>query len=197
MDHEGNVSPWIRLAEERDLEIRWLTFNRDSWRIEPEDLKPLLNERTRLLALNYASNLTGSINPVAALTRMAKQAGALVYLDAVQFVPHGKAEVMQLGCDFLACSSYKFFGPHLGILWGREALLAEVYRTRCAVRRRRLQGVMAGTPQTEMLAAWRPRWTPTPGWVLAPALRYAPRADQRRLPGGDSLRNATRAASDR
>lgn len=153
MDHEGNVSPWIRLAEERGLEIRWLTFNRDSWRIEPEDLKPLLNERTRLLALNYASNLTGSINPVASLTRMAKDAGALVYLDAVQFVPHGKAEAMQLGCDFLACSSYKFFGPHLGILWGREALLAEVYpyAVRCAPQEPPGRHD-TGTPQTEMLA---------------------------------------------
>ncbi len=153
MDHEGNISPWIRLAEERGLEIRWLSFNRDSWRIEPAELKPLLNERTRLLALNYASNLTGSINPVAALTRMAKDAGALVYLDAVQFVPHGKAEVAQLGCDFLACSSYKFFGPHLGILWGREALLAEVYpyAVRCAPQAPPGRHD-TGTPQTEMLA---------------------------------------------
>lgn len=153
MDHEGNVSPWLRLAEERDLKIRWLRFNRDSWRIEPEDLEALLNERTRLLALNYASNLTGSINPVATLTRKAHDAGALVYLDAVQFVPHGKAEVLRLGCDLLACSSYKFFGPHLGILWGRESLLAEVYpyAVRCApqVPPGRHD---TGTPQTEMLA---------------------------------------------
>jgi cysteine desulfurase family protein (TIGR01976 family) len=153
MDHEGNVSPWIRLAEERGLVIRWLTFNRDSWCIEPEDLRPLLTERTRLLALNYASNLTGSINPVAALTRMAKEAGALVYLDAVQYVPHGKAEVTRLGCDFLACSSYKFFGPHLGVLWGREALLAEVYpyAVRCAPQSPPGRHD-TGTPQTEMLA---------------------------------------------
>jgi cysteine desulfurase family protein (TIGR01976 family) len=153
MDHEGNISPWIKLAEERGLGIRWLTFNRDSWRIEPEDLKPLLNERTRLLALNYASNLTGSINPVAALTRMAKEAGALVYVDAVQFVPHGKAEVQRLGCDFLVCSSYKFFGPHLGVLWGREALLAEVYpyAVRCAPQAPPGRHD-TGTPQTEMLA---------------------------------------------
>jgi cysteine desulfurase family protein (TIGR01976 family) len=153
MDHEGNVSPWIRLAEERGLEIRWLTFNRDTWRIEPADLEPLLNERTRLLALNYASNLTGSINPVASLTRMAKEAGALVYLDAVQFVPHGNADVAQLGCDFLACSSYKFFGPHLGILWGREALLAEVYpyAVRCAPQAPPGRHD-TGTPQTELLA---------------------------------------------
>ncbi len=153
MDHEGNVSPWLKVAEERGLTIRWLTFNRDSWRIEPEDLKPLLTERTRLLALNYASNLTGSINPVATLTRMAKQAGALVYLDAVQFVPHGKAEVTQLGCDFLTCSSYKFFGPHLGVLWGREALLAETYpyAVRCASQSPPGRHD-TGTPQTEMLA---------------------------------------------
>lgn len=153
MDHEGNVSPWLKVAEERGLTIRWLTFNRDTWRIEPEDLKPLLNERTRLLALNYASNLTGSINPVASLTRMAKQAGALVYLDAVQFVPHGKAEVTQLGCDFLACSSYKFFGPHLGVLWGREALLAGMYpyAVRCAPQHPPGRHD-TGTAQTEMLA---------------------------------------------
>ena len=153
MDHEGNVSPWLKLAEERGLTVRWLSFNRDSWRIEPEDLKPLLNERTRLLALNYASNLTGSINPVAALTRMAKEAGALVYVDAVQFVPHGKAEVLRLGCDFLVCSAYKFFGPHLGVLWGRETLLADLYpyAVRCAPAQPPGRHD-TGTPQTELLA---------------------------------------------
>ncbi len=153
MDHEGNVSPWLRLAEDRGLTIRWLPFNLDSWRIEPEDLKPLLGDRTRLLALNYASNLTGSINPVAELTALAKQAGALVYVDAVQFVPHGKAEVARLGCDFLACSAYKFFGPHLGVLWGREALLAETYAyaVRCAPQEPPGRHE-TGTPQTELLA---------------------------------------------
>ena len=153
MDHEGNVSPWLRLAEDRGLTIRWLPFNRDTWRIEPDDLKPLLNSRTRLLALNYASNLTGSINPVAELTALAKQAGALVYVDAVQFVPHGKAEVARLGCDFLACSAYKFFGPHLGVLWGREALLAETYAyaVRCAPQEPPGRHE-SGTPQTELLA---------------------------------------------
>ena len=153
MDHEGNVSPWLRLAEERGLTVRWLGINRDSWRIEPEDLKPLLTERTRLLALNYASNMTGSINLVAALTRMARDAGALVYVDAVQYVPHGKVEVGQLDCDFLACSAYKFFGPHLGVLWGREQLLAELYpyAVRCAPQE--LPGRHEiGTPQTELFA---------------------------------------------
>jgi cysteine desulfurase family protein (TIGR01976 family) len=153
MDHEANISPWLRLAEERDLTIRWLPFNRDTWRIEPEDLKALLSEKTRLLALNYASNLTGSINPVAELTKVAKDAGALVYVDAVQFTPHGKVEVDKLGCDFLACSAYKFFGPHLGVLWAREAILADLYAyaVRCAPQD--LPGRHEiGTPQTELLA---------------------------------------------
>ncbi len=153
MDHEGNVSPWLRLAEERGLTIRWLPFNRETWRIEPEDLQPLLNDRTRLLALNYASNLTGSINEVAALTAMAKAAGALVYVDAVQFAPHGLVDVQALGCDFLACSAYKFFGPHLGVLWGRESILAELYAfaVRCAPQD--LPGRHEiGTPQTELFA---------------------------------------------
>jgi cysteine desulfurase family protein (TIGR01976 family) len=153
MDHEGNVSPWIRPAEDRGVTVRWLPFNRDTWRIEPADLKPLLCSKTRLLALNFASNLTGSINPVAELTSLAKEAGALVYVDAVQYVPHGLADVEKLGCDFLACSSYKFFGPHLGVLWGREALLSELYTyaVRCASQE--LPGRHElGTPQTELLA---------------------------------------------
>jgi selenocysteine lyase/cysteine desulfurase len=97
MDHEGNVSPWLKLAEERGLTVRWLPFNRDSWRIEPSDLGPLLSDKTRLLALNYASNMTGSINPVAELTSLAKGAGALVYVDAVQLVPHRLADVAEIG----------------------------------------------------------------------------------------------------
>jgi cysteine desulfurase family protein (TIGR01976 family) len=153
MDHDANVAPWLRMAEDRGLIVRWLPFNRDTWRIEPEDLKPLLGARTRLLALNYASNLTGSINPVAELTRLAKEAGAMVYVDGVQLVPHVKADVKAIGCDFLVCSSYKFFGPHLGVLWGRESLLNELnpYAVRCAPSdlpgRHEL-----GTPQTELFA---------------------------------------------
>ena len=153
MDHEGNISPWLRVAEERDLKVRWLGINRDSWRIEPEELRPLLNPRTRLLALNYASNLSGSINPVADLTRLARQAGALVYVDAVQYAPHGKVEVGELDCDFLACSAYKFFGPHIGVLWGRAGLLGELYpyAVRCASPELPDRHA-TGTPQTELLA---------------------------------------------
>lgn len=153
LDHEGNVSPWLLAAEERGITVRWLPFNRETWRFEPEDLLPLLSGKTRLVALNYASNMTGSINPVAVLTRHAKQAGALVYVDAVQFTPHGEVDVQALGCDFLVCSSYKFFGPHLGVLWGREALVSELfpYAVRCAPRSLPARHEV-GTPQTELIA---------------------------------------------
>ena len=153
LDHDANVSPWVLAAQERGITVRWLPFNRESWRIEPEDLVALLSSKTRLLALNYASNMTGSINPVETLIRHAKQAGALVYVDAVQFTPHGPVDVRALGCDFLACSSYKFFGPHLGILWGRPELLAELfpYAVRCASRSLPARHEI-GTPQTELIA---------------------------------------------
>jgi cysteine desulfurase family protein (TIGR01976 family) len=153
MDHDGNVAPWLQLAEDRDLVVRWLPFDRETWRIEPAALDDVLSERTRILALNYASNLTGSINDVGALAARAKAAGALVYVDAVQLAPHRLVDVAALGCDFLVCSSYKFFGPHLGILWGRAELLEEMfpYQCRCAS-----DGIPkkfeTGTPQIELLA---------------------------------------------
>ena len=153
MDHEGDVAPWLLMAEDNGLVVKWLPFNRDTWRIEADDLTSLLTSRTRLLALNYASNLTGSINDVRALTAMAKAAGAMVFVDAVQFAPHGLIDVQALGCDFLACSSYKFFGPHMGIIWGREDILRDLpaYKCRCAADT--LPGRFeTGTPQTELLA---------------------------------------------
>ena len=153
MDHEGNVSPWLLLAEDRGLVVRWLPFSRDTWRVEPEDLEALLGPRTRLLALSGASNLTGSINDVAALAALARSAGAMTYADAVQLAPHRCIDVRALGCDFLVCSSYKFFGPHLGVLWGRRELLEELTacKVRCAadVPPGKWE---SGTPQTELLA---------------------------------------------
>ena len=126
MDHEGNVSPWLLLAEDLDLVVKWLPFNLDTWKIEPEDLQALLGPRTRLLALNYASNLTGSVNDVAELVALARSAGAMTFVDAVQLAPHRCIDVRALDCDFLVCSSYKFFGPHLGVLWGRREPLDEL-----------------------------------------------------------------------
>ena len=153
MDHEGDVSPWLLLAEDIGLVVKWLPFNLDSWKIEPEDLQALLGPRTRLLALNYASNLTGSINDVADLAALARSAGAMTWVDAVQLAPHQCIDVQALGCDFLVCSSYKFFGPHLGVLWGRRQLLDELfaYKVRCASDASP-EKWETGTPQTELLA---------------------------------------------
>ena len=153
MDHEGNISPWLAMAEEHGLVVKWLAFDKESWRIEPEDLAALLTSRTKFLALNYASNMTGSINDVTMLTEMARSAGALVWIDAVQLAPHRLPDVQAIGCDFLACSSYKFFGPHLGILWGREAVLRALppHRVRCQSDDLP-DRFCTGTPQTELLA---------------------------------------------
>jgi cysteine desulfurase family protein (TIGR01976 family) len=154
MDHEGNISPWLAMAEERKMVVRWLPFDRESWRIEPAALDAVLSDRTRLLALNYASNLTGSINDVRALTARAKQAGALVYVDAVQFAPHRLVDAPSLGCDFLTCSAYKIYGPHVGVLWGKEALMRDIY----AYKVRPVPDTLpdrfeVGTPQLELYAA--------------------------------------------
>ncbi|AZN99488.1 cysteine desulfurase-like protein [Mesorhizobium sp. M9A.F.Ca.ET.002.03.1.2] len=153
MDHEGNVSPWLQLAEDLGLVVRWLPFDQQSWQIEEKALAALLTDRTRLVALNYASNLTGSINRVKALTRIAKQAGALVYVDAVQFAPHGLIDVQDLGCDFLVCSAYKFFGPHMGILWGRLDVIDRLKPYKCRCSSDALpERFELGTPQIELMA---------------------------------------------
>ncbi len=153
MEHEGNVGPWLEIAKDKELEIRWVDFNRETWQVEPDDLAAQLTERTRLVALNYASNMTGSINDIAALAKIAKDAGALVFVDAVQLTPHHLVDVQALGCDFLACSSYKFFGPHLGIVWGCHDLLSSIYpyKGRC-VSDASPDRHETGTPQYELLA---------------------------------------------
>jgi len=101
-----------------------------------EDLRATLEGRPRLVAVGYASNALGTINPISEITEMVHAAGALVYVDAVHFAPHGPIDVQQLGCDFLVCSAYKFFGPHTGFLFGRYELLEglEAYRFRPAPR---------------------------------------------------------------
>jgi selenocysteine lyase/cysteine desulfurase len=153
MDHEGNVSPWLQLAEDRGLIVRKVPFDAQRWQVTEEKLGAALSERTRLVALTYASNLTGAVNPVKQLVARARAAGALTFVDAVQFAPHGLIDVVDLSCDFLVCSSYKFFGPHLGILYGRRELLASLvpYKLRCSsdALPDRFE---TGTPQIELMA---------------------------------------------
>ncbi|MEO9819618.1 MAG: cysteine desulfurase-like protein [Paracoccaceae bacterium] len=153
MEHEGNVGAWLEIAKDKDLTIRWVDFNHETWQVEPEDLAAQLGPRTKLVALNYASNMTGSINDIPTLAKLAKDAGALVFVDAVQLAPHHLVDVYALGCDFLACSSYKFFGPHLGLIWGRGDLLSALYpyKGRC-VSDDSPDRFECGTPQFELLA---------------------------------------------
>jgi cysteine desulfurase family protein (TIGR01976 family) len=134
MDHDANVTPWTLLARDLNLRIKWLNFNRDTYAYEPEELDQLLSDRVKLMAVNYASNAIGTINDIKTVCRKVHEAGGLVYVDAVQYVPHGPTDVQDLECDFLVCSAYKFFGPHQGILWGREELLEKLpaYKVRPA-----------------------------------------------------------------
>jgi cysteine desulfurase family protein (TIGR01976 family) len=134
LDHDANISPWLLAAEDRGCRIRWVDFHPEDCTLDLEDLKAALEEKPRLVAVGYASNAVGTVNPVKEITRLAHAAGALVYIDAVQYAPHAPIDVRDLECDFLVCSAYKFFGPHLGILYGRYDLLDRLpaYRVRPA-----------------------------------------------------------------
>ena len=134
MDHEANISPWLMLAEDRGLVVRWLEFSTQTFEFDLESLRRLMTPRTRLVAVCYASNITGTINDVAAMAKIAHEVGALFYVDAVQYAPHGLIDVQAIDCDFLVCSAYKFFGPHLGLFWGRRELLQSLraYKVRPA-----------------------------------------------------------------
>ena len=123
MDHDANISPWLRAAEERGVKVRWLDFDPADCTLKLETLPGLLTEKTRLLAITYASNAVGSISDIKTAVALAHAANALVYVDAVHYAPHGLIDVQALGCDFLACSTYKFFGPHTGVFYGKYDLL--------------------------------------------------------------------------
>ena len=123
LDHDANIAPWRFVAEDRGCLIRWLDFDPEDCTLRLDDLDGLLSSRTRLVAVGYASNAVGTINPIAAISRRAHAVGALCFVDAVQYAPHAPIDVRALGCDFLVVSAYKYFGPHLGALYGRYDLL--------------------------------------------------------------------------
>jgi cysteine desulfurase family protein (TIGR01976 family) len=123
LDHHGNVDPWLRIAAERGLTIRTWEPRLDDCTLDVADLDTLLGPRTRLVAVGWASNAVGTINPVAEVVKRAHAAGAWTYVDAVHAAPHLPIDVRALGTDFLACSTYKFFGPHAGVLYGRADVL--------------------------------------------------------------------------
>ena len=127
MDHDANVSPWLLLAEDLGLVVRWMDFDPDTYEFPDDALTKVLSERTRLLAMGMASNCTGTVNDAKRFAAEAKTAGAIVYLDAVQYAPHLAIDVQDLGADVVVSSAYKWFGPHQGILWGREELLKQTF----------------------------------------------------------------------
>jgi cysteine desulfurase family protein (TIGR01976 family) len=122
------------VARDRGCEVRWLDFDVEDCTLQMDHLGELLSPRTRLVAVGYASNAVGTINPVADIIRLAKRVGAMTYIDAVHYAPHGPIDVQELGCDFLVVSAYKFFGPHLGILYGKLEHLKQLqsYKVRPA-----------------------------------------------------------------
>ncbi len=127
LDHDANITPWVLAAQDRGVNVRWVDFDIEDGTLKLEDFAAALETKPRLVAVGYASNALGTINPVGQLVQMAHAAGAQVYIDAVQYAAHGPIDVQALGCDFLVSSSYKFFGPHAGILYGRYEALQKLF----------------------------------------------------------------------
>ena len=134
LDHDANIAPWLLVAEDRGCTVRWVEIDPEDCTWSIEALKQQITDRTKLVAIGYASNAVGTINPVAEAIKIAHAAGAVVYIDAVQYAPHGSIDVQALDCDFLVCSAYKFFGPHTGMLYGKYQLLEDLkaYKVRPA-----------------------------------------------------------------
>jgi cysteine desulfurase family protein (TIGR01976 family) len=133
LDHDANVAPWLAL-QERGVVIRTVDVHPENVSLDMEEMRAKITERTRVVAVGYASNAVGTINDVATIIRWAHEVGSLAWIDAVQFAPHGPIDVQALDADFLVCSSYKFFGPHLGILYGKAEHLEKfpAYKVRPA-----------------------------------------------------------------
>ncbi len=133
LDHDANRAPWQALAE-KGVVVREVDFDPADCTLRLDDLARQLGPRTKVVAVGYASNAVGTINPIREIADMVHAAGAWLWVDAVHFVPHGPVDVQRLGCDFLVCSPYKFFGPHAGALWGRRELLEQLqaYKVRPA-----------------------------------------------------------------
>jgi cysteine desulfurase family protein (TIGR01976 family) len=134
LDHDANVAPWLALEEERGVVVRTADVDLATCTLDMADLKSKITPKTKVVAVGYASNATGTINDVATIIGWAQEVGALSYIDAVQFAPHGPIDVQALGCDLLVCSAYKYFSTHLGVLYGRLPLLESIaaYKVRPA-----------------------------------------------------------------
>ncbi len=137
LDHDANIAPWLLVARDTGAVVRWVDLDPSDCTLDEASLQAAITHKTRIVAVGYASNAVGTINDVKAIVDMAHAVGALTYIDAVQFAPHGLIDVQTLSCDFLVCSAYKFFGPHVGVLYGRYDLLDRLpaYKVRPATNR--------------------------------------------------------------
>jgi cysteine desulfurase family protein (TIGR01976 family) len=134
LDHDANVRPWVLAAQDAGANVHFVDFHPEDCTLDLEDLGRKLSRRTKLVAIGAASNAVGTVNDICAIAEMAHAVGATVFVDAVHYAPHGPIDVASWGCDLLACSAYKFFGPHVGILWGTQSLLESLpaYKVRPA-----------------------------------------------------------------
>ena len=134
LDHDANVTPWLLAAEDRGTKVSWVGFDVEDGTLNLDELECALERKPKFLAIGYASNSLGTINPIKKIIKIAHAAGTMVYVDAVQYAPHGVIDVQDIDADFLVSSSYKFFGPHAGVLYGKKNLLEEMkaYKVRPA-----------------------------------------------------------------
>ena len=153
LDHDANVSPWTLAAQDRGATVTWIDFDVEDGTLKMDQLEKALERKPKLAAVGYASNSLGTVNPIAKIVRMAHDAGALTYVDAVQYAPHGPIDVQKLGCDFLVSSAYKFFGPHTGILFGKRELLENLFAYKVRPATNKLPGKFeTGTQNHEGIA---------------------------------------------
>ncbi len=153
LDHDANVTPWILAAQDKGVQVNWVDFDVEDGTLKLDDLQKALERKPRLLAVGYASNSLGTINPIEKIIKMAHAAGTLVYIDAVQYAPHGPIDVQKLDCDFLVSSAYKFFGTHAGILYGKHDLLEKLFAYKVRPATNKLPGKFeTGTQNHEGIA---------------------------------------------
>jgi len=153
LDHDANVTPWVLAAQDRGVKVNWVDFDVEDGTLKLDELQKALERKPRLLAVGYASNSLGTINPVEKITKMAHNEGTMVYIDAVQYAPHGPIDVQKLDCDFLISSAYKFFGTHAGILYGKQDLLENLFAYKVRPATNKLPGKFeTGTQNHEGIA---------------------------------------------
>ncbi len=153
LDHDGNFAPWQLAARDAGVVVRPIAIRASDCTLDMDDLRRQLSPRTRLVAVGAASNFSGTINPVAEIVRCAHAVGAEVFIDAVHYAPHRLMDVAGWGCDYLVCSAYKFFGPHVGVLWGRPDRMEALQPYKLSVAPDSLPGRwMTGTQNHEGIA---------------------------------------------